>query len=77
MKDLVKENVKKFEDKKLAVIVIEANMADKECLGMIRNLNVLACPTTLFYEKGKEVGRFIPSGQSREEVLNKLLDFKP
>jgi len=69
---LIKDSIDKFESQKIKIIHVEVDK--RECFDVIRELNVKACPTCLFFEKGSETGRFVPSGQTKSEVLKKLLE---
>lgn len=75
MKAVLKANQGKFDERKIKVIEVNVE-PNKDCVDFVQKLKLLACPTCLFYEKGKETGRFIPAGQTEEEVMKILLDMK-
>lgn len=75
MKNFVEEHKAEFEGKGIKVVEYVADPASLKCQEMVKAINVQACPTMLFYDNKKEIKRYVPTGQTREEVLKALLDF--
>ena len=75
MKTVIKANQGKFDERQIKVIELNVE-PNNECLDLVKKLNLQACPTVIFYKEGKETGRFIPAGQTEEEVMKILLDMK-
>ena len=73
IKDLVRDNRQKFEN--AGIRVEELAIDNGPCNSLADDLAIKSCPTAIFYKDKIEKKRFVPSGQSFEEVLAILTDF--